>query len=229
MKKYTKISTMKLVGDIEEKEYYHNNFLVKREVTSNDDIISMSEKYFKIGPFIIKYYNHEDTDKGFELFFYGFKKADDIDKYIFWIKNFKNYSIQWFKGNKLTRQLIWNEDRIHELLIKYDKNMYPTKFISTSKRYGYLVEEVKGGFVSIYPYKLHFDAIKTDDEGKEYSISGLYNTVYNKLETYSEEFKDFTRIDSIEFNHYGDAVHLRTIETTTPQMTSDAVITWEYL
>ena len=41
MKKYTKISTMKLVGDIEEKEYYYNNFLVKREITSNDGIVSM--------------------------------------------------------------------------------------------------------------------------------------------------------------------------------------------
>ena len=58
MKKYTKISTMKLDGGIEEKEYYYNNFLVKREVTSNDGILSMLERYFKIGPFVIKYYNN---------------------------------------------------------------------------------------------------------------------------------------------------------------------------
>lgn len=232
MKKYTKISTMKLVGDIEEKEYYYNNFLVKREITSNDGIVSMIEKYFKIGPFVIKYYNNEDDSKGFELFFYGFKKTDEIDKYIFWFKNFKNYSIQWFKSNKLTRQLIWNDDKIHDLSIKYDKNMYPTKFISTSKRYGNLIEEIKGKFIPIYPHKLHFDGIKTNDEGKEYSISGLYNTVYNKLEAYSEEFDDFLRIDSVNFNQYGDPICLKTIETPSSEKASTlftSLVEWEYL
>ena len=231
MKKYTKISTMKLDGGIEEKEYYYNNFLVKREVTSNDGILSMVEKYFKIGPFVIKYYNYEDGDKGFELFFYGFSKTDELDKYIFWFKNFKNYSIQWFKSNKLTRQLIWNDDKIHDLSIKYDKNMYPTKFISTSKRYGNLIEEIKGKFIPIYPHKLHFDGIKTNDEGKEYSISGLYNTVYNRLEVYCEEFDTLLLIDSVDFNRRGDPICLKTIETQSSGKTSTLFksLEWEYL
>ena len=109
--------------------------------------------------------------------------------------------------------------------------MYPTKFISTSKRYGYLIEEVKGKFTPVYPHRLRFDATKINDEGKEYLTSGLYNTVYNKLEAYSEEFDDFLRIDSVDFNQHSDPICLRTIENLSSGKTSTSFksLEWEYL
>ena len=109
--------------------------------------------------------------------------------------------------------------------------MYPTKFISTSKRYGYLIEEIKGKFTPIYSRTLRFDGIKTNDEGKEYSISGLYNTVHNRLEVYSEEFDTLFIIDSVDFNQHGDPICLKTIETVSSGKTSTLFksLEWEYL